>query len=129
MKRSIFDSIEYLSQDQKDRRDAHIKSHPRDVPIPFDDLEPQVYIPYTPNSPWHVQIHRDAFSYGDVGPQADPRLIVDLRFFGRSETKPENRVYFGPMSSNETMTEWKGGDTDIYGMPQPTVMNSAPSLH
>jgi pyranose oxidase len=120
LKRSIFDSTQYLSNEQIVRRDAHIAAHPRDVPIPLDDLEPQVYIPYETSSPWHVQIHRDAFSYGDLGPTVDPRLIVDLRFFGKSETKQENRVYFGLRSTNEQMTEWKGGDTDIYGMPQPT---------
>jgi pyranose oxidase len=75
-------------------------------------------IPYRPNSPWHVQIHRDAFSYGDVGPKADPRVVVDLRFFGKSDICEDNRVSFG---DNPAPTGWEAGVTDIYGMPQATV--------
>ncbi|CAE6528111.1 unnamed protein product [Rhizoctonia solani] len=78
------------------------------IPIPFNDPEPQVTMPYTRATPWHTQIHRDAFSYGDVGPRADPRLIVDLRFFGKQEPERNNYVTFS------------GKYTDIYGMPQAT---------
>ena len=28
-------------------------------------------------------MHRDAFSYGDLPPNVDPRLIVDFRWFGQ----------------------------------------------
>jgi len=102
----------------------HRRAHPNDIlPIPFDDLEPQVYIPYNQDTktPWHVQIHRDAFSYGDIGPTVDPRIIVDLRFFGKSDIREDNRIEFsGRFSSAYSTTEWIGGDTDIYGMPQGT---------
>lgn len=98
--------------------EAHKKKHPDDVlPIPFHEPEPQVMIPYTSDFPWHVQVHRDAFSYGDVGPKADPRVVVDLRFFGKSDIVEENRVTFGP---NPKLREWEAGVTDTYGMPQPT---------
>ncbi|EUC64181.1 pyranose 2-oxidase [Rhizoctonia solani AG-3 Rhs1AP] len=76
--------------------------------IPFADPEPQVTMPYTEETPWHTQIHRDAFSYGDVGPRTDPRLVVDLRYFGRQEIKPTNFITFSK------------DHTDIYGMPQAT---------
>jgi pyranose oxidase len=69
--------------DTPEFRDAvaeHRSKHRDDpLPIPFEDLEPQVIIPYKPTTPWFAQIHRDAFSYGDVGPKADPRVVVDLR--------------------------------------------------
>ena len=58
--------------------------------------------------PWHCQIHRDAFHYGDLAPSVDNRLIIDLRWFGISEPRPENRVTF-------TDTHH-----DLFGMPQPT---------
>ena len=60
--------------------------------------------------PWHCQIHRDAFSYGGVAPNVDTRLIVDLRWFGRVNPRPENCVTFSEDESNR----------DTFGMPQPT---------
>ncbi|KAF8422789.1 pyranose 2-oxidase [Boletus edulis BED1] len=84
---------------------AKYKSDP--LPIPFSDPEPQVTLPYSRKYPWHVQIHRDAFNYGEVGPRADSRVVVDLRWFGAQESKKDNYVTFG-------------GTTDIYGMPQAT---------
>ena len=75
-------------------------------------------IPGRLGTPWHIQVQRDVSSYGDIGPPVDPRIIVDIRFYGRSDLISENRVEFSPRSSNEN---WVGGDTDIYGMPQPTV--------
>ena len=107
----------------------HETTYPLDpLPIPFDDPEPQVTIPYEPLTPWHTQIHRDAFSYGDVGPRSDSRVVVDLRFFGKQDIHRDNRVYFGPLSSSnkagnsDTVNIWQAGVTDIYGMPQATVM-------
>lgn len=88
------------------------------LPIPFRDPEPQVMIPYSHDFPWHVQVHRDAFSYGDVGPKADSRVVVDLRFFGKQDIVEDNRVEF---SGKWGAKEWKAGVTDIYGMPQATV--------
>ncbi|KAG6382091.1 hypothetical protein JVT61DRAFT_731 [Boletus reticuloceps] len=54
-----------------------------------------------------TQSDSDAFNYGEVGPRADSRVVVDLRWFGGQETKKDNYVTFG-------------GTTDIYGMPQAT---------
>ncbi|KAK0184371.1 pyranose 2-oxidase [Armillaria mellea] len=108
LKRSIVSDI-WTNPKYKEAVERHQEKYPCDpLPIPFHDPEPQVTIPYTPDHPWHTQIHRDAFSYGDVGPRSDPRVVVDLRFFGKSDISKDNRVYF----SDE--------HTDIYGMPQAT---------
>jgi pyranose oxidase len=118
LKRSIVDSI---PQDPRfaERVRQHHEKYPKDpLPIPFNDPEPQVMIPYNKNFPWHVQVHRDAFSYGDIGPKADPRVIVDLRFFGKQDIIRENQVYFGP--PNMPLSGWNPGVSDIYGMPQAT---------
>lgn len=118
LRRPIIKSAESIPRFEE-RIQKHRGSHPSDVlPIPFDDLEPQVLIPYNSETPWHVQIHRDAFSYGDIRDTVDPRLVVDLRFFGRSDLREENRVEFSKGSPSD---EWSGGYTDIYGMPQATV--------
>lgn len=60
--------------------------------------------------PWHCQVHRDAFSYGGVGPNVDTRLIVDLRWFGRMKPDYDNYVTFSDQIDNK----------DTFGMPQPT---------
>nr|ACH85575.1 CetL [Actinomyces sp. Lu 9419] len=87
---------------------AHRAGHPDDaVPIPLDDLDPNVWIPVSQNRPWHCQIHRD-LPYDDmvVDPDLDGRLVVDLRWFGLVEPRPENRLRF-----SETAL-------DRYGMPE-----------
>ena len=80
------------------------------VPIPADDLPPAILLQYTDAKPWHVQIHKDTFSYGMVPQSLDPRLVVDIRYFGYMEAEAENRVEF---STNYT---------DLMGMPQPTFI-------
>jgi pyranose oxidase len=67
-----------------------------------------VWIPVSEGRPWHCQIHRDSFHYGDVPPDIDDGLIVDLRWFGMVDPVPENRVVFA-----EDLN-------DTFGMPQPT---------
>jgi pyranose oxidase len=88
---------------------AHREQNPRDpVPIPEDEPEPNVWIPVSEERSWHCQIHRDAFHYGEVAPHIDPRLIVDLRWFGLVEPQYESRMTF-----SDTIT-------DAFGMPQLT---------
>lgn len=55
-----------------------------------------------------MQVHRDAFSYGQTPPGIDQRLVLDLRFFSPVEPEYHNWVEF----TNEYC--------DAYGMPQPT---------
>jgi pyranose oxidase len=88
---------------------AHRDLNARDpIPIPMTDPEPQVWIPVSDDRPWHCQIHRDAFHYGDVAPNVDTRLVVDLRWFGIVEPRYESRISFSD--------DYK----DSFGMPQPT---------
>ncbi|GGK40217.1 pyranose oxidase [Pilimelia terevasa] len=88
---------------------AYRDRNPQDpVPIPAGDPEPNVWIPVSADRPWHCQIHRDAFHYGDLAPNVDSRLIVDLRWFGIVEPRFENRISF----SEE--------HTDTHGLPQPS---------
>lgn len=61
-----------------------------------------------PKTAKHKQIHRDAFSYGEVAQTIDSRTIVDLRFFGIAKPRVENTITF------ETKYQ------DDFGMPQPT---------
>lgn len=85
----------------------HKEDHPDDpLPFPFDDLDPNVYTPFSDNYPWHTQIHRDAFGYGEVPADVDQRLIVDLRFFGYVEPREYNKVTFS------------ASRRDGFGMPQ-----------
>jgi pyranose oxidase len=103
--------VEAIIEDDrfKDLVRAHRDANPHDpLPFPHDDPEPQVWIPVSEDRPWHCQIHRDAFHYGDVAPNVDTRLIVDLRWFGIVQPRRESRMVFS--------------DThlDVFGMPQPT---------
>ena len=76
-------------------------------------------IPYHSDFPWHVQIQRDAFSYGEINFKADPRVVVDLRFFGKSDIVKDNKVTFAPLVNQ--LGHWEPGIKDLYGMPQATV--------
>ncbi|MGW0601584.1 pyranose oxidase [Streptomyces sp. NPDC002776] len=78
------------------------------VPFPPAERDPNLALLVTEERPWHCQIHRDAFTYGAVPPNVDPRLIVDLRWFGISRPRPENKVTFSRKIR------------DTFDMPQPT---------
>lgn len=112
LKRSLVDLVPHDPWDLKWWRDAY-KEH-RDTesgdPLPFPraDPEPQITSPVTKERPWHTQIHRDAFSYGAVAATLDSRLVVDFRWFGRTQPEYNNRIKF------------EHDLTDGYGMPQPT---------
>lgn len=98
-----------LTSEMEQAIDKHEQKYPNDpIPIPFQDLAPQVNIPVTKDHPWHCQIHRDAFKYGAVPENVDDRIIVDLRWFGLIEPRYSNRVKF------------EDDKSDIHGLPQPT---------
>ncbi|WAZ25768.1 GMC oxidoreductase [Streptomyces cinnabarinus] len=78
------------------------------VPFPPCERDPNLALLVTEARPWHCQIHRDAFTYGAVPPNVDPRLIVDLRWFGISRPRPENKVTFSRRLR------------DTFDLPQPT---------
>ena len=78
-----------------------------DVPIEMHDPPPMVWIPVSKGRPWHCQVHRDSFAYGQLPPDVDDRLVVDLRWFGMVEPNPDNRVKFAR------------GLNDTFGMPKP----------
>ncbi|KAK0656527.1 hypothetical protein B0T16DRAFT_452087 [Cercophora newfieldiana] len=76
--------------------------------FPLNDPDPRVCVRFSKNHPWHMQIHRDAFGYGEIPPNIDQRVVVDLRSFGYTEPNQNNCVTF------DTNTN------DGFGMPQPT---------
>ncbi|MFW9257621.1 pyranose oxidase [Nostoc sp. CALU 546] len=115
LKQEIMDNLTdspYLDSKAKNEVENYKKDHPEDpIPIPMKaplGAEPQVWIPVSENRPWHCQIHRDAFQYGDLPPNVDSRVIVDLRWFGIVEQTKENSVKF------------EKDYNDTFGMPQPT---------
>ena len=104
------EAVERISADPRfaGKVQQHQQETPNDpVPIPEDEPEPQVWIPVSDDRPWHCQVHRDAFHYGDVAPDVDSRLVVDLRWFGIVEPRHESRLAF----SDE--------HRDSFDMPQP----------
>ncbi|KAL9072184.1 MAG: hypothetical protein Q9157_005196 [Trypethelium eluteriae] len=87
----------------------HHKKHPSDpLPFPFNDPDPQVTSPVSEKFQWHTQIHRDAFTYGQIPPDIDQRTVVDLRFYCKTDPHHDNYVEF----TNDIK--------DTFGMPQPT---------
>ena len=102
------DIVRKMRDDPRFKAKAN-KIHPGDpVPLPMNDPPPNVWIPVSEHRPWHCQIHKDAFHYGALPADIDDRLIVDLRWFGIVEPRPENYVTFEPDIQNQ------------FGMPQPT---------
>lgn len=80
------------------------------IPFRMRDPAPMVWIPVSQGRPWHAQVHKDSFHYGEIPADIDDRLIVDLRWFGMVEPRPENRVFF------DRDPNFK----DAFGMPRPT---------
>lgn len=108
LSQSIIDAIRDDSR-FTEKVEAHRQESPLDpVPFAIGESEPQVWIPVSDDRPWHCQVHRDAFHYGDVQPNVDSRLVVDLRWFGIVEPHPDSKLSF---SDNHM---------DTFGMPQPT---------
>lgn len=78
------------------------------IKIPVNDPQPMLCIRFSAERQWHCQIHRDSFAYGAVPDEIDDRLIVDLRWFGRTDSNEDNYVAF------------EDDYSDVFGMPQPT---------
>lgn len=97
---------------------SHRKRPADPIPFPKDEPEPNLVIRASTDRPWHCQIHRDAFSYGEVPPNIDTRLIVDLRWFGLSRPRQENRVEFSERYTKGKTTKFH--NVDSFDMPQPT---------
>lgn len=105
------DLVDQIARDERfaEALTPHLQLYPDDtVPIPTSDPAPNIWIPVTDGRPWHAQINRDAFHYADRVPHIDTRLIMDLRWFGMVDPRPDNRVRFSDQRF------------DVHGMPQPT---------
>ncbi|KAF4913613.1 Pyranose 2-oxidase [Colletotrichum viniferum] len=106
---AIKDNTYKLDAEEKRAIEAHQEKFPKDpLPFPYNNPDPQCYFPLTKEYPWHTQIHRDAFGYGQIPAGIDQRVIVDLRWFGYTNPSYKNHVSFSD--------EIKDG----FGMPQPT---------
>lgn len=98
--------------------EKHRKKAPNDpLPFPFDDPDPQCYFPLSEEYPWHNQIHRDAFGYGEVPQTIDQRVVVDLRWFGYVKPSWNNCIKF------------LGDSKDEFGMPQVRLMKLSSSYY
>lgn len=78
------------------------------IPIPYTDPDPTLWIPLQENRLWHCQVHKDAFNYGKTALEIDDRLVLDFRWYTFVEPREENRVTFEEHIK------------DIHNMPQPT---------
>jgi len=120
LNRELIDDVEtdaFHIPGWKEKVKKHHEDHPKDpLPFPFDDPDPQVYYPFTETHPWHTQIHRDAFGYGEVPPTIDQRLVVDFRWF--SATQP----------SKDNLVEFSEDVQDEFGMPQVSLTNPFQTL-
>ncbi|EQB58413.1 hypothetical protein CGLO_01336 [Colletotrichum gloeosporioides Cg-14] len=106
---AIKDNTYKLDAEEKKAVEAHKEKFPKDpLPFPYNDPDPQCYFPLTKDYPWHTQIHRDAFGYGQIPAGIDQRVIVDLRWFGYTKPNFNNHVSFSDKIK------------DGFGMPQPT---------
>lgn len=114
------DSWRALMTELKHKVDKHVKTFQLDpLPFPADDPDPQCYYSFasSPNKPWHTQIHRDAFGYGQVPADIDQRRVVDLRWFGYTEESAGNYASFSPDIHDEISTD----NRDEFGMPQVSI--------
>ncbi|GAB0139046.1 hypothetical protein EsDP_00007262 [Epichloe bromicola] len=93
-----------------ERCKEYFKKFPNDpLRIPPNDPSPEISTPVSEKYPWHSQIQRDPFHHNSVSNSIDPRLLIDLRFFGYVKPVYDNHVEF----SSEV--------TDAFGMPQPSI--------
>ncbi|KAI0521681.1 hypothetical protein F5B22DRAFT_547346 [Xylaria bambusicola] len=88
----------------------HHEKYPEDVlRIPYNDPSPQITTPVSKEFPWHTQIQRDPFHHNTIPTAIDPRLILDIRFFGYVKPYYDNYV------------EFRSDMVDLFGMPQPLI--------